>query len=86
MVKHKAVKCNVKGCREEAKYWIPTDELSGDFDMKARDTFYLCDMHAGFLSRDEYGYAYFLNPETGRLREIEIGIYSCSKDCQECNN
>ncbi len=87
MEKHIAKKCNVRGCKEEAGYWIPTAKLSGDFDMKARHTFYLCSDHVAKLSEgDEIEEIHFLNPETGRIRSIEIGIYACSESCRECNS
>lgn len=85
-MKHKKIKCNVRGCKEESKYWINTDKLSGDFDMKARRTFYLCENHATDLSQgEEMDYIKFLNPETGRIREIELGVYSCNDECGVCN-
>ena len=83
--KHKAVKCSVRGCKEEAGFWIPTRELSGDFDIK-KETFFLCDEHAEELSYlGEYEEIRFLNPETGKIRSIELGVYSCSDGCRICN-
>lgn len=83
-MKHKSVKCNIKGCKEEAIRWFPTAEISGDFDMKLKHTFYLCDTHKEMLSPED-DTVKFLNPETGKLREIELGVYSCSEQCIECN-
>jgi hypothetical protein len=84
-LKHKVVRCDVRGCKDEAKYWIPTDKLSGDFDVKS-ETFYLCDNHNYLLeSQEQEGYICFLNPETGRIREIEVGVYSCHEECGVCN-
>ncbi len=85
MTKHIKIKCDVKGCKEEAVRWISTDELSGDFDMKGKRTFYLCDEHKDKLSPED-DYINFLNPETGKIRSIEMGIYSCSEDCRVCND
>ncbi len=81
---HQHVKCNIRGCKEEASRWFDTAELSGDFDMKARDTFYLCDDHAERIAPDDEAIE-FLNPETGRLRRIELAVYACSETCPDCN-
>jgi len=86
-VKHKAVKCNVRGCKIEASYWIDTAQLSGDFDMKSKHTFYLCTDDAEKLSNGgEFESYNYLNPETGRVRNIEIGVYSCDENCLQCND
>lgn len=83
--KHIAFNCNVKGCKQEAEYWIDTKDLSGDFDLK-NHTFYLCLEHATSLSMaDECEYISFLNPETGKIREVEVAVYSCSENCKVCN-
>lgn len=82
--KHYGIQCNIKGCKEEATKWFSTDELSGDFDMKLKDTFYLCSDHNGMLS-EEGDNIMFLNPETGKLRFIELGEYACSETCKICN-
>ena len=82
--KHKAIKCNVKGCKAEAVRWFATKELSGDFDMKHKDTFYLCDNHQSQLSPED-DTIQFLNPETGKIRYIELAVYSCDEDCKTCN-
>ncbi len=83
-VKHNAIKCEVKGCKDEATRWFSTDELSGDFDMKLHDTFYLCDYHAGIMSAEDDAIP-FLNPETGKLRFVELAVYSCNENCGVCN-
>lgn len=75
----------MRGCKEEARYWIPTELMSGDFDIK-RETFYICENHNDELADGEEGAYYrYLNPETGRIREIEIGVYSCNDECAICN-
>ena len=86
MIKHISKKCSVRGCKEHAKYWIPTEKLSGDFDLKGEHTFFLCSDHCEkFSYLGEMEMFNYLNPETGRIREIEIGVYSCREDCPECN-
>ncbi len=84
-IKHKVIKCNVKGCKQEATRWFDTAQVSGDFDMKFKDTFYLCLEHAEKISMGDDTYAYFLNPETGKMRQIELAVYSCSEQCDVCN-
>ena len=84
MTRHKSIKCQIKGCKQNATRWFETKKLSGDFDMKSHDTFYLCTEHASQLSpTDEV--VLFLNPETGKLRQIELAIYECQPDCSVCN-
>lgn len=83
-LRHKAKRCNVRGCRDEARYWLSTDEMSGDFDVQG-DTFYICDNHIDDIADEECAYYRYLNPETGRIREIEIGVYSCNDECATCN-
>lgn len=83
-MKHKSIKCNIKGCKEEATRWFGTNTLSGDFNMKGVHTFYLCDNHNGYLSPED-DCIKFLNPETGKIRTIETAVYSCSEDCKNCN-
>lgn len=83
--KHKDIRCSVRGCKEPSRYWLPTDKLSGDFDLKTH-TFFLCSEHCEKLSYlGEFEFYSYLNPETGRIREIEIGVYACSENCRECN-
>jgi len=88
MEKHISKKCDVRGCKESARFWIPTEKLSGDFDLKGAKThtFFLCSEHCEMFSylgeHEEYVY---LNPETGRVRRIEIGVYACRENCPECN-
>lgn len=83
-MKHIAKKCNVRGCKNEADSWICTDKLSGDFDVSHRSTFYLCEDCREELGEND-GFISFLNPETGKIRQIEVGIYCCSNDCLVCN-
>lgn len=85
MVKHKIIKCDVRDCYDEATRWIETKELSGDFDMKGKHTFYICEEHQTTLSPED-DVIKFLNPETGRIRTVEVAVYSCDENCQVCND
>jgi len=84
--KHQPLRCDVKACIQEATRWIDTEDLSGDFDIKDPfHTFYLCEHHAAEISPDD-DVIRFLNPETGKLRTIELAVYACNDDCEVCSN
>lgn len=83
-IKHKIIKCNIKACKEHATRWMDTALMSGDFDCSHRSTFYLCEHHASTLSPEDDIYTY-LNPETGKIRQIELAVYSCDDNCPICN-
>jgi hypothetical protein len=80
---HVPVVCSVAGCSYEASRWLPLGPLSGDFEVK-QHTFFLCDAHREVLSPDDARY-YYLNPETGIIRSVEVGAYACSEACSVCN-
>lgn len=83
---HIEVACMVRSCKEEASYWIPFDPSHH----LENDTFYLCDEHmetvAGFDEEGNVSQEYFtLNTMTGDIESVEIGVYSCSEECEVCN-
>lgn len=83
-MEHKAINCDITNCKNEAVRWFDTKNISGEFDMKAKDTFYLCEGHSEELSPEDE-YITFLNPETGTIKKIELAVYSCSEECSDCN-
>ena len=74
--------CSVSKCGYDASYWVST--WTGA-------TFFMCDAHmeqvAGY---DEEGSVraeiYMPNVLTGNVGATEIGVYSCSEECDECNS
>lgn len=67
--------CNIKDCKEEARYFL------GDLYLY---TFYLCQEHAEILTGEELESYNFVSPQ-GEIINKELAIYSCSEDCRVCN-
>jgi hypothetical protein len=78
-MKHVRKDCEVKGCDQEASYWLDTEGT-------IRDSFYLCVDHQFELDEKENhaGYHMALNFITGELYEMVIGKYSCDPACEVC--
>jgi hypothetical protein len=73
--------CSVKDCTEESTHWLQT--WTGA-------TFHVCDEHmqtiAGFYEDGSIREVIYMpNVLTGTLGETEIGVYSCSDECDQCN-
>jgi len=82
-MEHVRKDCMVRGCEDEASYWIDADVIDGV--RPAGDTFYLCIDHMAMLRNDETGNYYHLDTATGELFEIEIAGYACHPECEVCN-
>lgn len=82
---HKPEYCMMESCTTEAGYWVPFRDSASQ-----QETFYLCDEHMETLAgcddegsvRAEYARLW---PEENHIEMVEIGVYSCSEDCAECN-
>ena len=92
-MKHIPKWCDVIGCTQEATYWIDTGEgfvesllAKSTKAPSANQTFYLCIDHQYMLMNQETGMYTHLRVDTGEVHELEIGSYSCSPDCHDCNN
>lgn len=75
MTQHQIKHCGIDKCSTEASSWIE-DKNSKD------DTFYLCPMHAYSLDNNDGVYAKI---EDNKINLTEIAVYSCSEDCEVCN-
>lgn len=87
-MEHVPKRCDVKGCKLDASYWIDTSEgfLEALLPEGTNDTFYLCVDHKYELDgKDEHEGGYLhLRIDTGELRWLEIGKYCCSGKCEVC--
>jgi hypothetical protein len=81
--------CDIAGCEQEATYWIDTSEGFAEnmLGNGSKDTFYLCLDHQYELNgKEEHeGFYVHLRTDTGEIWQREIGKYSCSDNCDECN-
>jgi hypothetical protein len=86
-MKHVQKMCNVKGCTNEATYWIAASAIGNSRSEPSPAPFYLCLEHQYQLDgKDEHEGGYLhLRFDTGELRWLEIGKYACSPECAVCN-
>jgi len=78
MLNHYPQYCELRNCTSEATNWIEC-EVSED------KTFYLCQEHAETLGGEDGVYAE-LDPLNNTIKFIEIAVYSCSEQCEVCND
>lgn len=74
--------CSLRGCGLEASRWFEPGLLFGRDD--PRDTFYLCDDHAELAAHDDEA-VYWIDPDSGFLRCVELAVYACDDRCSDCN-
>ncbi len=77
MIKHIPQQCQVierVRCRNEATQWVDN-----------YDTFYICLDHAARMTNEDYEMP-IINLKNHRVEFREIGEYSCSEQCDICNN
>jgi hypothetical protein len=86
-MKHVPAYCMVNGCKDEASYWIDTEDgfVESLLTNGAPSTFYLCADHMTQIVKDETGGYQYLRIDTGEIVSKEIGGYSCSDKCRVCN-
>jgi hypothetical protein len=86
-MEHVPKDCSIEGCQDEATHWIDTSEgfYEGLSGIDTPETFYICDSHKGFLANPEDEMYYHLRIDTHEMETFEIGIYSCSEECRDCN-
>lgn len=82
MARHITVRCSVRGCHFDADRWFDARLLFGRGYRE--QTFYLCDPHAQIVAPDDEA-VHWLDPESGYVRSVELAVYACADDCEECN-
>lgn len=80
---HKRVICTVSNCADDATHWYDTKGTALEVE-GGENTFYLCDKHVEEMSED--GETVIVsNLITGENKQVELAVYSCSRDCTICN-
>lgn len=87
-MEHVPKDCMVKGCDEEASYWVDTAVgfVESLMETDTPSTFYLCAPHQAEMRNELTGNYHHLRIDTGELFELVFGGYACHPDCETCHD
>jgi hypothetical protein len=80
--------CQINGCKDEASWWIPVDDMFTETPLgegDAKGTFYICSNHYGQVQNENGNYTH-IRVDTGKIYDVTIGGTFVTTGAKSANN